>query len=657
MKKITLLALFIVCAVAVNAQTVSQFVTGNLALQDFGPYIEMKQNITFDGGTVPNNVAVRSDYFRVSDVLSCTASAPQCTVSTTLSSYLLSLTPSTSEEDQLLTDALNKLETDLQCLDDIYTTGGSIGSDTYFNELKLCYVRAIKDLGIISKIFIDEDDAFFAVQMVEEIQEDLQHLLAMEDQNASLAFEVPQAEIGTGVDLTVALAQDGTDLDITIGEDVNNYFEDEFVITVMYFAPMSAGCTPLAAGGFDITASDMTDDTIVCHGRMVGAADMAAPVTETVPVGADFAVIALAKSANADETDFDDNLAYWDIGNTNSNPMADDSVSIPGTALTADDMGFTGAYVTDAGMFAVRQTDLGQFKYDFGCFAAHDGGVISVDDTKGLGSSVSGPDSLFGLDAIYCFSSWGIDDELEGSITGAPFTMDNIAGGVFIVGNDHSIDNDVTLFEFGDPNADPDLALTGTFSGGPVDTFTYTIDETGSGNDVVPVGTKFYIYLVAQGGPPEDLSGIAEASLDSNVVRLDDGVFVGASGTTYEMFAEYQVVSDIDVSSGPVSWLTIDTIASDIATPEDVKGGGCAFFNNGDIDSNFSDNCFEINGLGSAPVDPGFGAGGGLDSLPSSSPTGAVVFDAGNEQGDLVALALAAILVIGIFLYVLRRRA
>jgi len=70
-------------------------------------------------------------------------------------------------------------------------TGIGVGSDEYFNDVKPCYVRAIKDLGILEQVYSKTTQSFFLVQKLEELEVELQHKLALEDEDVIQDFSVP----------------------------------------------------------------------------------------------------------------------------------------------------------------------------------------------------------------------------------------------------------------------------------------------------------------------------------------------------------------------------------------------------------------------------------------------------------------------------------
>lgn len=174
-----------------QAQT-SQYVTGSFTLGSYSTYIDDDRNIWFDDTqNVNSNSAVRDAFFEANGIFDCTIGGGECDLTTTLQAEVLAASVSTAKESQLRTEILAQMTDDFDCLQTYYT--GStvvVGSDTYFNTIKPCYVRLIKDHGILEEIFHDEPDAWFLVHKIQAIQTDLQHLLAMEDQSASLSFSV-----------------------------------------------------------------------------------------------------------------------------------------------------------------------------------------------------------------------------------------------------------------------------------------------------------------------------------------------------------------------------------------------------------------------------------------------------------------------------------
>jgi hypothetical protein len=69
-------------------------------------------------------------------------------------------------------------------------TDKPVTSATYFNDVKPCYVRAIKDLGILEQVTSKTTQAFFLVQKLQELEVELQHKLALEDEQAIQDFTV-----------------------------------------------------------------------------------------------------------------------------------------------------------------------------------------------------------------------------------------------------------------------------------------------------------------------------------------------------------------------------------------------------------------------------------------------------------------------------------
>jgi hypothetical protein len=80
-----------------------------------------------------------------------------------------------------------------ETLDDLQTDK-PVTSATYFNDIKPCYVRAMKDLGILEQVTSKTTKAFFLVQKLQELEVELQHKLALEDEQAIQDFSVGSEE-------------------------------------------------------------------------------------------------------------------------------------------------------------------------------------------------------------------------------------------------------------------------------------------------------------------------------------------------------------------------------------------------------------------------------------------------------------------------------
>ncbi len=175
------------------------FLIGSLTLDsDFLAFLQEDKSLLFGptGQCFPKDFAVRDDFFEVNGILDCNSQTcpGACEIVTTLQAEVLA-NPATTEKERNIvlkilgqTSSDRNLEEELDCLLDIYSQQSlTVGSDTYFNKVKNCYVRAIKDLGILEQTYIDEPEAFFFVQKFQAIEVDLQHMLAIEDEKAKLA--------------------------------------------------------------------------------------------------------------------------------------------------------------------------------------------------------------------------------------------------------------------------------------------------------------------------------------------------------------------------------------------------------------------------------------------------------------------------------------
>lgn len=75
--------------------------------------------------------------------------------------------------------------------------GLALSSQLYFNKFKPCAARAIKGLGVLEQIYSKTSGAFFIVQKLEELETELIHKLALNDENAQKFFQVNQFTCNT----------------------------------------------------------------------------------------------------------------------------------------------------------------------------------------------------------------------------------------------------------------------------------------------------------------------------------------------------------------------------------------------------------------------------------------------------------------------------
>ncbi len=229
---------------SVIAQTISQPVTGSFILEDFLPFLQEKQTILFgnQGDVILQNNAVRSDFYVVdvstysSPVLSCDGT--NCVVADdNLEGAYLSAFLSIGEESNLAEIAFGHMRDCDLALRDAY--GGNsltVGAQTYFNVVKLNYICMIKNLGILEQMIVDEPGAFFLLQMLQEIEVDYQHLLAIEDDKAAFAFSVgPATAAGGGGDAAV--------------------INPDYLLSAIPLGPTTIRYTITELGGFTVTTS------------------------------------------------------------------------------------------------------------------------------------------------------------------------------------------------------------------------------------------------------------------------------------------------------------------------------------------------------------------------------------------------------------------
>ncbi len=225
---------------SVIAQTISQPVTGSFILDDdFLALLQEKNTLLFgDPGVdlVVEDTAVRSDVFEATvdatvyggPVLACPgAGGADCDLIQNIRTAYTSASRSTSEEDDLTVKAFDHMFECALTLEEIYSGPSlTVGAQTYFNDVKLNYVCMIKNLGILEQMIVDEPGAFFLLQMLQQIEVDYQHLLAIEDDKAAFAFSVGPPTI-TGPP-AVANPLDSLEIAITDGEGpgTSNYFFD-----------------------------------------------------------------------------------------------------------------------------------------------------------------------------------------------------------------------------------------------------------------------------------------------------------------------------------------------------------------------------------------------------------------------------------------------
>jgi hypothetical protein len=143
----------------------------------------------------------------------------------------------------------------MDCLTDAYSQQSlDVGSDTYFNIIKNCYVRAIKDLGILEQTYIDEPEAFFFVQKLQAIEVDLQHMLAIEDQKAKMAPIPVPTPTPVPLDCVDLLVGDGTFYSIPC-PDPDNIFDGSTCAT---------DCVSVSDAGEGCGIDDVTDGIEHC---------------------------------------------------------------------------------------------------------------------------------------------------------------------------------------------------------------------------------------------------------------------------------------------------------------------------------------------------------------------------------------------------------
>ncbi|MEM3154131.1 MAG: hypothetical protein QW165_01015 [Candidatus Woesearchaeota archaeon] len=121
-----------------------------------------------------------------------------CTLTSSLSlegndpNLLVHLTK--EDREIILPNAWARLKVAMDCLIENYSPEDDepviVGSATWFNDVKPCYVSAINILGMLENIYSRTPEAFFLVQKLQELEVELMHKLALEDQKAKAAWIV-----------------------------------------------------------------------------------------------------------------------------------------------------------------------------------------------------------------------------------------------------------------------------------------------------------------------------------------------------------------------------------------------------------------------------------------------------------------------------------
>ncbi|VVB80862.1 Uncharacterised protein [uncultured archaeon] len=254
MKKIIFIMLLL--AVSVFAQqnmsgNISQPVAGSFLLDNnFLNCITQDRQVLFGPtgeAAIQDDECFRSDFFELNGILT-NCDGDNCDLVTTLETELQDANPSVGEEIAMRDDMLAELSTSTDCLINVYN--GSIvntsdpsddilvGAHLYFNTVKPCFVRTITALGALEQIYIDETNSSFFVQKLQALEEQYQHFLALEDLQATRAFNISHATLngsveGAGGAGAQGAQPDALELEIapTAGGDVTNLQTDVTIPT------------------------------------------------------------------------------------------------------------------------------------------------------------------------------------------------------------------------------------------------------------------------------------------------------------------------------------------------------------------------------------------------------------------------------------------
>ncbi|MBW3016112.1 hypothetical protein KY309_00695 [Candidatus Woesearchaeota archaeon] len=226
MKKILLILVLLSVSVAAQQNmtgnitgNITQTVTGAVTLDNSLTCLQEDRWLLFGptGSDVFGyNNCVRADFFEVNGILTGCQDM-LCDLTTTLETELQATDPHTTKEQELVDTMLDELDDSTDCLIAVYNgslfngtpqSGIVVGSKSYFNTVKPCFVRTISALGVLEQIYIDEPNASFLVQKLQAIEQDYQHLLTIEDLKVPKSFNVTNTTLNSTLNGQLQAAQE-----------------------------------------------------------------------------------------------------------------------------------------------------------------------------------------------------------------------------------------------------------------------------------------------------------------------------------------------------------------------------------------------------------------------------------------------------------------